>query len=376
MAFVFADGFDIHQHTAGPTVTSNRVFNMMGWGPTPQPDSASIDLAPVRVADPGCLAASAAYGQFSTQDTSWHLYLGGSNYSTIFVAFHFKMVGVTGKQNRAFFSFFDGSTEQCGFGHYNQNFTFIRNNTTVATGSTTITNNTWYWLCMKIVFHGSTGSYQLKVNNVTELTGSSANTIVTANAYCNEYAFNGWNAGGINTAYFVDNFIVYDNVNDGTALNDFITERHIITAMPGQNGDTNNFTPVTAATNLDAVSARTNFVFGSSSPAALELNYQYSTATNANDICLYKSNAAAFPTTGNYDSVQVLAVAAKTDPAIRYIRPIVKVSSTIFDPGADQKISGGYGLINKYTLALNPVTTGFWGGAALNALQFGIKIIT
>jgi len=374
MALIFVDGFDLHQHTTGPTVTSNRVFNMMGWGATPQSDSASIGLDPVRVADPGCLAASAAYGQFSTQDTSWHLFLGGSNYSTLFIAFHFKMTGITGKQNRAFFSFFDNSTEQCGFGHYNQHFTFIRNNATVATGSTTLVADTWYWLCMKVKFHGSTGTYDLKVNGASELTGTGANTIMSANAYANEFAFNGWNAGGINTAFFVDNFIVYDDTNDGSALNDFITERHVITALPANDGSVNNFTPVTASTNLDAVSTRTNFVFGSSSPAALELNYKYTYANNANDVCLYKSNASAFPTTGNYDAIQILAVAAKSDAGVaRKIRPIFKIVST-YDSGVDQLVAGGYGPIRKYTSVFNPVTTSFWGGAALNALEFGVKV--
>lgn len=90
--------------------------------------------------------------------------------------------------------------------------------TLLGSGTTPITSGTNYYLSVKIVFHATAGSVEVKVNNVTEVYVSGINTMPAGSAYADTVKLGCQGSTSSYVTYF-DNFILCDSM--GTRNNDF-----------------------------------------------------------------------------------------------------------------------------------------------------------
>lgn len=93
----------------------------------------------------------------------------------------------------------------------------------------------------KIVFHNSTGSIIVKVNNATVLTLTGIDTVQSANAYCNQMVF-GNPRGGTGVDQYIDDLWIFDTT--GSTCNDFAGDLRVEALRPTAAGATTQFTPL------------------------------------------------------------------------------------------------------------------------------------
>lgn len=90
--------------------------------------------------------------------------------------------------------------------------------TSLGQSVTQISQDTWYYISVKIKFHATAGTIEVKINNVTEIYLSNINTAPSGSAYASDIRIMGQATYGTGYAY-VDNFILCDNT--GEENNDF-----------------------------------------------------------------------------------------------------------------------------------------------------------
>lgn len=112
-----------------------------------------------------------------------------SGSTTCIVGFAYRLpTAMVGSQNRLV-AFRDGNTTQTDVRiNTNGTLSVTRNGTTLATGSSTLTTGVWYYLEFKTVCHGSSGSYELRINTATEVSASGVNTQATGSAWIDTLA--------------------------------------------------------------------------------------------------------------------------------------------------------------------------------------------
>lgn len=80
-----------------------------------------------------------------------------------------------------FFEFRDGTTVsgRLSLNTSRQLVFGLTTGSTIATGTTVLSFDTWYYIEIKIYCHASSGAYEVKIDDVTELSGSGLNLVVT-----------------------------------------------------------------------------------------------------------------------------------------------------------------------------------------------------
>lgn len=125
-------------------------------------------------------------------------------------------------------TFYDASNLQCGlYVRSDGKLQFFRG--TTAIGPATLlaidfdADTTYYDLELKIVFHGSAGSVELRINGATEISASSLDTIETANASADSFIIgqNGSGASSILVGANVDHVIFFDSTGSAP-MNTFL----------------------------------------------------------------------------------------------------------------------------------------------------------
>jgi len=107
-------------------------------------------------------------------------------------------------------------------------------------GTTQLSLSIWYYIELKVTFHGSAGVYELHINGATEFSGSSANTSASGNAYADGFFL------GNNDTPNVAIFKIYDDVyicdNSGSLNNTFLGDVTVQAVYPNEAGTTQNWT--------------------------------------------------------------------------------------------------------------------------------------
>jgi hypothetical protein len=234
-----------------------------------------------------------------------------------------------------------------------------RNGTVIATGTTQIRLGRWYYIEFKATIHNSTGSAEIILNGISEVSISGTDTQFTANATADTIHIGG-SGGSFAGNIYLDDIYICDGTGSAPA-NTFLGDVRVDTLLPNGNGNssqllgsdgnsTDNYLLVDEATpNED-----TDYV--ESSTVAQKDTYTYGNLT---------------PTTGTVFGVQILPFARKTDAGTRKIASIARHSGTEVD-SADKTLSSTY--LYYPDIRETKPGGGSWSISDVNGAEFGVKV--
>jgi hypothetical protein len=337
MAVIFMDGFD---HYATADLTKRWTYAT------------------------GC-AVAAAYARLpsgqgvvmgSPNSSNYILKSFGANYTAGLVGFAFNS-GSTSLVSRHIFTVLEGATEQCSIRtNASSVITVTQGGTVKATGSTVLSQATWYYVEFKFTIHQSTGIAQVKLNGAAEIASTSSLDLTgTANNY-----WNGIGTVGNSTfnQMFDDIYLLDTTTGDNT---DFLGPVRCVALAPAAPGTTTAWTP-NGGTNYGAVSEA--YQDGDTS-----FN-QSSTANQIDTFVMQDLPADA----GSVYAVQSIITARQDAGAARTIAPVLR-------PAATDRVGTTVALSTTYQMLtqiydLNPEDTAAWATTDVAGLEVGYKLIS
>lgn len=267
--------------------------------------------------------------------------------------------GTTGQN--IYFDLTEGGTIHVDlrFDTTNQRFVVTRNGVTLATGDTVISIDTWYYIELKVVIHDTTGSFDLRINNVTE-TWNAANTNVdTRNGGTG--VVDRWRGRLSNTsgsAVWIDDLYIVDGAVSGA---DFLGDVRVDTKFPDAAGDNTDFTPSTGSnyTNVD------------------ETDPDGDTTYNESATVGHKDTFSLSDTPGLGATVYGVAHimrARKTDAGTRELRGLLKSSGGTTTNQTTRSLSDSYVSYFQHNENV-PGGTG-WTESDVDGLKAGYEVVT
>lgn len=257
-----------------------------------------------------------------------------------------------------------GATHSISLGANTSQQLIVDNNRTAArlltTASNTFYTNTWHYIEMKINF-SATGSIEVRCDGITVGTVSGVDTRAHTSSTGYHVVALGFpgtvTSAGTSTAYYDDFYIC--NTSGGTN-NNFLGSVKVYTLFPTANGTTNQFTPVGAATNWDAVKEQ--------GPDTTT----YVSTSSANQVDMYGlSDMGVTPTT--IHGVITGSWSTKTENTPRQVRNKLTVSGNTSNGTTCSPIIGSY--LHAQDLFITTPTGGAWTQADVDAMQIGVESI-
>jgi len=277
--------------------------------------------------------------------------------STVVIGFAFKY---SRQANTEFLRFRDGATTQVGVFMTNGGALQFQTGGTVEIGrsATLISPDTWNYIEIKIAFHNTAGTLEMRLNGssvagIPEIT--SLDTSLSGDAECDSIIFFGSN----DIAPILDD--VYILNTSGSRLNDFIGDVRIETIYPTGVGASSDWTPL-AGTNWEAVDELV--------PDDDTTYVESSTSTD-------KDRHAHGNLVGTPDTVHAVAVNAY---AKRTVNGVGDVRAVAHD-GTTEGVGAVFTpTLNTYQWAQtifedHPSGAAVWTAAEINSGQFGFEVV-
>jgi len=222
-------------------------------------------------------------------------------------------------------------------------------------GTYTTTNSSgggfgWYYVECKIVF-GDTGSFELKINGVTELSASGIDTN-------NNDKLSSWLRLKVpgDGKHWYDDVYVCDST--GSENNDFLGVCQVIALFPDGDGSSSDFTPSAGDNyeNVDENPVDDDTTYNSGSHGAIDY-YTYTASVDNNLI----------------RGIQINTTVQATDAESMAVKSKIKSGASTED-GNTHYINVGY--VTRYEIVLaDPDTSSRWLEAGINAAEFGLEIV-
>lgn len=231
----------------------------------------------------------------------------------------------------------------------------INTGTVLATSVLALSAATFYYIEFKCTIHNTTGSYEVRVNGVNWVSGSSADTSSTANNTANGISV-GWD-GNPNCIATIEDVYVCDT--SGPRCNDFLGDVRVDLLTTVGDGTYTDFTPDTGTAHWSRVAdvAPDTSSYVTSSTSGHKDTYQFGDLTAV---------------TGTIHGIQVCNAALKDDAGARSIANVVRSGSTD-EISATVALSTSQ-LFNVSVHETDPNTSAAWTEAGVNAAQFGVKV--
>jgi hypothetical protein len=214
--------------------------------------------------------------------------------------------------------------------------------------------DTWYYIELKVKCHATAGTFDLHVDGVSVLSGSSLNTKIGTHLYHDRFKLQGhYHAPIFDDLYFLDST---DTVN-----NTFLGQMRVETISPDGAGDSTDFTPDSGSNY-----ARVNGVISDD-----DTSYVESSESNHKD--LYNYAALAGVSTG-IAGIAINTMCKQTDAASFNFKSVCKSGATE-DADAGQPV-GSFSYLSKHRIVqTDPNTASLWLPAGVNAAQFGVELV-
>lgn len=235
----------------------------------------------------------------------------------------------------------------------------VRGVTTVETGSTVLPAETWVYIEMKILVKGgATGTYEVRINEVTEMSDTSVATGFTTNDDADAVKF----VAGSSTR--LDDIYVCDGT--GSAHTDFLGDQVVEGILPSGDGAATDWTPSTGSSHYTLVD----------DPAAGFDSGDYVSASSTGLKDYYDfGNLSVI--TGSINGVVVNVMAALDAVGARTMRARYRDGVGTEYGSASPFTVGGTSAAEQMTVfGLNPLTTAAWTPSEVNAAQFGIELVS
>jgi hypothetical protein len=233
-----------------------------------------------------------------------------------------------------------------------------RGTTTLATGTTVLALNTWYYVELKTTIHDTTGAYEVRIDGVSEgaLTATGVDTNNAGTSTWNNIELMG--PGG-NT--FVDDFYICDG-SGAAPRNTFLGPVKVETLYP----------------QTDAVAAGSNAGLtpstGTDHGALVDENPPNTTDYNSSPTVGLKDtyNYPSLTLTGSILGIQTNLYVAKSDTAARQVCAVVRAGGVDYD-GANVSPLTTFSYFSEVR-AQNPNTSNDWTSSDIASLQAGMKV--
>jgi hypothetical protein len=258
----------------------------------------------------------------------------------------------------------EGSTVHLALGSdgtSTQKLVVRRGSTILATGTTVLTLNSYYYIEFKGTIHDTTGSYEVRIDGVSEaaLTASGVDTRNAGTTGQWDRVFLSPPGGG---NYYVDDLYVCDQ--SGTSRNDFLGPVRVETLYP----------------QTDAVAAGSNAGLtpstGTDHGALVDENPPNTTDYNSSPTVGLKDtyNYPPLSLTGTILGIQTNLYAAKSDTALRQVCPVIRSGGVDYD-GANVSLLTTFAYFSQvWAKNPNPDGSADWTSADIATLQAGMKV--
>lgn len=217
--------------------------------------------------------------------------------------------------------------------------------------------DTWYEIEWKLTV-GATGSYVVKVDGVTELTGSGVQMGKSATNF-DKFSFGGHpDTGG---HVWIDDIYVCDNA--GSLRNDFLGTVSVEGLLPNAVGNSSGMTPLTGPNNyteVDEADADGDASYNLTNVAGTTDTYGFQDVTNiaANNILGVMVLIAA----------RITAVVSSAQ-----IKEVTRPVATDYPGAAGKELTTSYRELG-FVIEQNPETTADWTASEIDAAEFGAEL--
>lgn len=220
--------------------------------------------------------------------------------------------------------------------------------TVIATGTTVLTNGTWYYIEVKWHIAGASGTTEVHLNGVSEITSTTGNF---GSSNIDNFRLN------LGTSY--DDFYVCDTTGSAPR-NTFLGDVRVATVMPNADGAHTDWTPSAAGSHFSKVNE-----------AQADGDTTYVSDATAGHIDTYVTDDVDSGAT--VLGVQTNLYARKDDVATRQIADVIRISSTDY-VGSTDTLASTYSIYSQIH-AQSPATSADWTAAEVNGAEFGVKTI-
>jgi hypothetical protein len=228
--------------------------------------------------------------------------------------------------------------------------------TTLATSATTLSASVWYFLELKVLFHDSAGTYELKIDGVSEMSGTGVDTIASGSA--------GWDSfvlGNAETAS--DRSFDYDDLYacDGSSgtNNTFLGDHRIVCVVASSGNGTH---------------ADWSCSTGSDHGALVDENPPNESDYNQSGTAGHRDtyNFAAVGVAGTVKAVQTVNFLKADAAGLRTVVPTFRINGGNFDGNGD--VLGSDWAYYTEVHTTNPDTGLAWTVSEIDGAEFGVKV--
>ena len=232
--------------------------------------------------------------------------------------------------------------------------------TTLGTGTIVLSQDTFYFIEVKVTISDASGVVVVKVNGVTDINLSSQDTRNGGNATADSITLSG---GGQNNNFAVfsyDDLYICDT-SGGSPTNDFLGDVRVEALLPNGNGNSSQLV------GSDGNSTDNYLLVDESTPNS-DTDYVESSTVNDKDTYAFGNMTS---TSGTVYGVQVLPFAKKTDAGTRSIKSVARLSATEAD-SADKTLTSAY--LYLPDIRETKPGGGSWSISDVNSAEFGVKV--
>lgn len=282
-----------------------------------------------------------------------------STYQTLIVGFAIKVDALS--TGADFFEILSGggTTVQLGLQFDSFGRILVKNNggTTIATGTTVLAANTWYYIEVKLFVNGASGTVEVHLGGQTEIAstvGNFGSTNVDTVGWIRHHT-----TIASTTIIWVDDVYVCDAT--GSNNHDFLGEVWIQTFEPDADGAHTDFSRSTGSTNFQNVD-----------DATPDDDTTYNFSSTVGNIDTFGTPAALDPGAAVY-GVQVVEYARKDNTGERQIAPVIRQAGTDY-VGSNETLLSNYQFLTQ--IYNQDPTNSNWTATNINADEFGYKLVT
>lgn len=260
--------------------------------------------------------------------------------------------------NNELFTILDGTSDQCQLRVKSDGALEFRRGAATVLGTSSagvLSSATTYYIELKVVIHNSAGAYDVRVNGVSVLSGSGADTQQTANAQ--------WTAVelcNLATSLTITGDDLYILDGTGSVNNDFLGDHRVVAALPDGVGNDDDWTPTSGDnyTNVDDATPDDETTVVSSG------------TVGHTDLHTY----AALGVTGDVRGVQFLCYAKADRAGMRDLVAVCRIGGTTYEHPTAQTLGGDWRYY-RWIWENSPATSTPWTVAEIDDAEFGYRVV-
>jgi hypothetical protein len=285
--------------------------------------------------------------------------------STLIVGFAFRTnkLHATSSRNQVF-SIYDASTQQFSFRvNSDGTLSILRGSyagTVLGTTTVALSLDTYYYLEVKVLLHTSAGTFDVRVNGTSAVSGTGVNTAGAGTTTWNVLRLGSDGNANADATQNFDFDDLYVNDGSGSEHNDFIDPIRVPVKRPTGAGTTTQMTP-SAGSNWQNVDDTT-----------MDSDTTYNAETTAGDLDLYTFGALGL--TGTVKALQTALCFRSDGAGAETLAPMIRISSTNYQ-GTTVGCTTTYAFSNQI-YPTSPATSAAWTVSELDGAEYGVKLVS